>query len=297
MKYTEEQGFKPVYVLKEIACQLYPYLYQVENALRGYLIKFMTTRVGAGWWDITVSQEIALKAKGRRHNEVDFGKHMERDTYLIDFGELGRIIYEWSSGFGTSQDIVKRVNETEETEEGVGKLKEQLRPNYHKFFKEAFANHDFKAKWTYFEKLRNNIAHGNLFTGDDLKNGIEIARQIAEIVDKASGEIDKLVITAAEGEAIRETAFSTGFVAKSLSEQDLLYHLANQEDYFHPSGAYVGLTHFKNFLAGLGYAYQDSGDLIRQLDADKKLDVYDVDDRRQSKIKVKAVRLAKAAAD
>lgn len=103
VKYAEEQGFKPVYVLKdevskEIACQLYPHLYQIENALRGYLIKFMTTRVGAGWWDVTVSREIAEKAKERRRNEVDFGRHLERDTYLIDFGDLGKIIYEWSSG-------------------------------------------------------------------------------------------------------------------------------------------------------------------------------------------------------
>lgn len=56
VEHLDHQHLGPLYVLcdtvsEHIACRLYPCLYRVENALRGYLVKFMTTRLGPQWWE------------------------------------------------------------------------------------------------------------------------------------------------------------------------------------------------------------------------------------------------------
>ena len=51
VQFMEEQKFEYRYIVRDevsesIACELYPYLFRVENLLRGYLTRFMTTRFG-----------------------------------------------------------------------------------------------------------------------------------------------------------------------------------------------------------------------------------------------------------
>ncbi len=130
-----------LYVLKDevsesISCTLYPYLYRIENQLRRYLSKFMLTRIGPKWWENTVSKEMNLKVSTRKKNERVFGKHVETNAYLIDFDELGELIYEQSSGFVTKEDILKRINQLPETEAAVKAFKNDLQSNYQKLFKE-----------------------------------------------------------------------------------------------------------------------------------------------------------------
>ena len=57
--------------------------------------------------------------------------------------------------------------------------------NYHKFFKTAFADRDFKQKWKTWESYRNKIAHTNLFTKDDLVDGKKIADELVAIIGEA----------------------------------------------------------------------------------------------------------------
>jgi hypothetical protein len=88
--FLKDQKFRSLYVVRDeasqhIACLLYPYLYRIENLLRGYLIKFMSTRIGPGWWENTVSSEVVDKAKKRKGNERVFGKHVDNSAYLYRF--------------------------------------------------------------------------------------------------------------------------------------------------------------------------------------------------------------------
>ncbi len=104
------QEFELLYVLKDqvsekIACLLYPHVYRIENLLRGYLIRFMATHIGPRWWELTASSEMTQKAKMRKKNERVFGRYIENSAYLIDFDELGEIVYEHSPGFRTREDI------------------------------------------------------------------------------------------------------------------------------------------------------------------------------------------------
>ena len=71
VEHLTHQQLGPLYVLKDgasehIACKLYPLIYQVENGLRGYLMKFMTTRLGPRWWEVTAAGEWGQKFASAR---------------------------------------------------------------------------------------------------------------------------------------------------------------------------------------------------------------------------------------
>jgi len=76
------------------------------------------------------------------------------------------------------EDILKRINELEETPQAIRTLKEQLQSNYQKFFRESFKDKGFQEKWERLEKLRHKVAHNNLFTASDLEEGKELALQL-----------------------------------------------------------------------------------------------------------------------
>lgn len=281
--FLKDQEFQLLYVLKDevsefIACQLYPHLYRIENLLRGYLIKFMSTRIGPTWWEVTVSREMTDKVKMRKKNERVFGKHVENSAYLVDFGELGEIIYEQSSGFVTREDIIKRINNLPETPEAIKDFKAELQTNYQKFFRESFADKDFKDKWKTFETLRNKIAHGNLFTAEDLRMGQQLAKEITDIITAADAQTEHLVITRKERDAIKDTVIERSSPWMDISEDQFLAQLEDQERYFERSGGFVGLARFVKFhLGGLGYDFRSSYELAQRLEAQNRVEIYHVE--------------------
>ena len=284
--FLKDQQFQLLYVLKDevseqIACKLYPHLYQIENRLRGYLIKFMSTRIGPTWWEFTVSAEIREKANMRKKNERVFGKHLENSAYLIDFAELGEIIYEQSSGFVTKTDILKQINELPETADAIKSLKADIQTNYQKLFKESFADKDFKDKWKQFEVLRNKIAHGNLFTSDDLESGEQLAKEIIELIDSADRKTEELVITEKEREAIHESVtIDTDFSWQNeITSDEFMDQLRNQENYYNRRNrrnGFVGISMFLRYLTNLGYAYHSAKKLVQMLKAEEKVEIYTV---------------------
>ena len=59
VEFLKNQNFDHLYILtdqisEKIAHELYPLIYRVENRLRAYIVKFMTTRVGPRWWEIKI---------------------------------------------------------------------------------------------------------------------------------------------------------------------------------------------------------------------------------------------------
>lgn len=283
--FLKEQKFEKLYVLKDevsehIACQLYPYLYRIENQLRSYLIKFMTTKVGPTWWEMTVSDEITEKVRMRKKNERIFGKHVENSAYLIDFAELGEIIYQQSSGFVTKEDILKRINDLEETVEAIKSFKKNLQTNYQKLFKESFADKNFKEKWKEFEILRNKIAHGNLFTADDLKRGKQLGKEIIELITTADQKTKDLVITEKEREAIQESVAERIYDwQKEITEEEFMRQLANQEERFSKQfgeNSFVGVSLFLRHLTNLGYMYHPAKKMIDRLHNQEKIAIHKV---------------------
>ncbi|MCK4356733.1 hypothetical protein KAW44_06600 [Candidatus Bipolaricaulota bacterium] len=294
--YLKDQKFYKLYVLKDevsesIACQLYPYLYRIENLLRGYLINFMSTRVGPAWWEMTVSREMSQKVSMRKKNERVFGKYVENSAYLIDFDELGEIIYEQSSGFVTKEDILKHINELPETPDVIKSFKRDLQSNYQKLFKESFADKGFREKWKAFAILRNKIAHSNLFTAQDLSDGKRLAKEIAELIEAADRKTEDFVITEKEREAIQESIIEASFSwQKNITQEELLRQLSSLEAHFSRTGGFVGVTYFVRHLTNLGYAYYEASTMLRQLDKQGTVEVYKVKNP-EGEYEVSAVRM------
>lgn len=278
--HIKSQHFGPLYILQDeisqdIACELYPKIYQVENALRGYLIKFMSTRIGPRWWEATASGEWRKKVSERKNNEAIFSKHIDSSAYLIDFSDLGKMVYEQSSGFNSKDDVIRKISECEETPDAIRKLKEELKSNYQKFFKEHFRDNDFQQKWEKLQWFRNKVAHNNLFVAKDSTEAGELTSSLLFIIKSASDEIPNIQIEEAERAAIRESIVEKGLAFEVVSEDRFMQELARAEQYFDEPGKYVGLSHFiKGHLGPMGYDYASSYSVAEKLQALGKLEFY-----------------------
>jgi hypothetical protein len=276
------QHLGPLYVLRDgaseyIACQLYPLLYRVENSLRGYLMKFMTTRLGPRWWEITAAGEWSQKIRQRKTNEAVFAAYIDNNAYLIDFGDLGRMIFAQSSGFTSKDDIIMKITGLEETPEAIRELKGQLQTNYHKFFKETFKDRGFQEKWEELEKLRHKVAHNNLFVKSDMEAGKKLCKELLDIINSASSAMESVVIAEEEKEAIRQGYVAQGYL-DVITEEKYLAELAGEQTRLKGTDKFIGLSHFvKTHLGSLGYEYASSYDLTSRLEAQGKVETYKVD--------------------
>lgn len=296
--FLKAQEFELLYVLKDevseqIACKLYPHLYRVENLLRGYLVRFMATHIGSKWWELTASSEMSEKARIRRKNEKVFGKHIENSAYLIDFDELGEIVYEQSSGLLTREAIVHRLTNCPETPDDIKRLKQDIQSNYQKLFKESFADKGFKDKWKLFEALRNKIAHNNLFTASDLADGERLAEELTAIIAEADQEAEKLVISNEEREAIKEQVSARSATIPTLTEEEFLRTLASIEEEFVRRQMFVGFTYFlNNILVPKGYSYFSARDMVGKLEREGRIEVYQVKHPSDASRSTAAIRRA-----
>lgn len=218
--FLKSQGFDHIHILldqisEKIACQLYPSIYKIENSLRAYIVKFMVTRVGYQWWEDISTSELRQKVNKRKNNEKEFKDYIDNNTYLIDFGDLGKLIYAHSLGFKSKEDIIRKISELEETPEAIRKLKKDLQSNYQKFFKELFKDRNFQAKWEDLEKVRHKVAHNSLFIHSELKRAEKLSRELLDIIEKASLRIDEATLSSEEREAIKESVIGAIQISES----------------------------------------------------------------------------------
>ena len=313
LEFIRDLSFEHRYVVKDevsqhIAGELYPYLYRVENLLRGYLTRFMTTRFGGTWWKLNASKEMDDKTKMRRKNDQVFGKLIDNSAYLIDFGELGELVFKQTSGFLTKEDVEKRVMQLPETIDALKSLKAELQTNYHKFFKAAFADKDFQPKWSRWEVLRNKIAHANLFIEEDLTEGKALAEEIIAIITAAEESDAQPIVTRSEREAMQEQVIARTvldepaetFAAEpcpnstivEVTEQEFLRQLVDQESYYqNKAGGFVGLTRFLRFhLPELGFDETSARRVLKRLQREGKIVVYQVPNPYDSALTTAALR-------
>ncbi len=298
-EHLKRQSFDRVYILvdevsERIACQIYPLIYKVENLLRAYVIKFMTTRLGPQWWDNTATSELKKKINQRRDNEQVFAQHVDNKAYLIDFADLGQIIFAHSSGCTTKEEIIKMVSDVDETPDAIRALKAHLQSNYQKFFKETFKDKGFQAKWEALEKIRHKVAHNNLFTAADFERAEETADELREIIQEAIRTVDAVALAAEEKDAIKESLVDRGLF-DVVSEDRFLEELRGAESYFSRNDEFVGLKHFvRTHLGEQGYDYRASYELAKSLDKQGRIEIYQVDNP-YGNYPTSAIRIAKGA--
>lgn len=306
----------------EISNKIYPLINELENILRRYLAKFFTQKVGLDWWKQAVPDKVIEKTKMRQDNENVFSKIVETDMTLIDFNDLGEIIYKHKLGFNKPENLTDKILSISSTEE-LQKLQQDLDGNYNRFFKQHFQTFSFDSKWKQLFQLRNKVAHNNLFIKSDLDNAIKLHAEIKDIILKAEDKIDDFRFSVEEQEAMIKT--SSENIASSqprteelitnikivgkidlpekldndneiISEETLLKELIRAEDSLkYKNLTFIGLKSFvTNVLASKGYSFGPTYAQINVLKDKGKIEIYDVEnDNENSTWPVKAIRLVK----
>ena len=288
--HMKQQNLDYIYILtdevsEKIAAQIYPHINRVENNLRKYLIRFLVTKLGPNWWNVTADSEMKKKIIQRKKNETVFSEYADSKAYLIDFKELGKIVFSQSSGFITKDDIIRKVMSMDETPEAIITLKQQIQSNYNKFFKETFKDKEFQEKWELMEKLRHKVAHSNLFTADDLNEAKRLASELTEIIGNANDQIDKVTFTVDEKVALKESVVESSQAYEVITQDVFLSELKDQEQYFVMKGGYVGLSQFvKGYLGGKGYDPRSSFELAYRLKQKGVVENYEVEDGKYGKV-------------
>lgn len=282
LEHLDSVGFDQTYVLTDevsskVACEIYPKINDVENGLRKYLMKFFITKLGPSWWNVTADSEMKKKVNQRKNNELFFSPYIDNRAFLIDFGELGKIVHSQSSGFISKEDIVTKVLELDETEEAIKNLKAELESNYTKFFKDTFKSNSFQQKWEELEKLRHKVAHNNLFTKQDLDRADELTNSLKEIIKSANESIDSIKFDIDEKDVLKENISSSLETYDVITREELLRKLEESERWAERTrDNFVGLKHFvTNYLGSIGFDYRSSYELINQLEDEGVVEIYE----------------------
>lgn len=295
-------------VSNKIAADIYPLLNSIENLLRRYIVRFFTAKIGTDWWSIAVSKENRDKANSKKSNEVIFTKtaRVVADVTLLNFDQLGKIIYSQSSIFTKTEDIFEKIKTASDLE---SLRKELLEGNYAKYFKDTFEQKNFKEKWESLTFIRNKVAHNNYFVKEDLVSAHDLHNKLTQIINDADNSIDTLTLSIADKEAVRkaiddlvetekeekqieqqeeksneelcEDSFSETIVIDSpsksylniLSEEDLISQLKKCAN----SMEFVGLKYFvRDYLGSQKYSFNSSYALINLLADKGKIEIYKV---------------------
>jgi uncharacterized protein with HEPN domain len=201
-------GFSHIRILTDdistfIANRLYPEINKVESLLRRYLTKFFIQRVGINWWEATATRLMIEKVKLRGDRKDDFTELVAEDVALVDFDDLGELIYKQTSGFNHPEKIINKLVSLQSMEE-LRHFQNELQGNYTKYFKDFFQDKHFEPRWKELLKIRNKVAHQGAFFMHDLERGLNLTETLTEIISQAESKIDEIVFSIEEKEAIRK---------------------------------------------------------------------------------------------
>lgn len=311
----------------KISNDIYPLINQVENLLRRYLVKFFTQKIGVEWWEVTAPKSFTEKIGARKGNEKYFSVLVDTDVMLIDFDDLGELIYKQSTGFNKQENIIARVMNSE-TVEDLNNLKQELQGNYTKYFKEAFQDNNFEKKWKTLFEIRNKVAHNNLFVNSDFETTKQLVEDLTKIINDAEAKIDEFKFSIEEQEALRQATIDAvkdaellneskedkklgltivgkielptenkglGDYFKIISEEELLRELEIAERTFRSNGkSYVGLKGFvTDWLGEKGYSYGPTYSLVNILRDKGLIEIYDDSDDNNNFFPTKRIKIKK----
>lgn len=310
-------------VSTRIANEIYPLINRVENLLRRYIIKFFIQKIGVDWWDVTAPKSMSEKISTRKGNEKIFNQFVDTDVTLIDFDELGELIYKQTTGFNKQENIINRIIGTNSLED-LNILKQEVQGNYTKYFKESFQLKSFDKKWKTLFDIRNKVAHNNLFVNDDLETAKQLVDELSQIINDAESKIGEFKFSIEEQVAIRQATIEAVEAAKEeqntkekelekfglkvvgkidlpektyenpfdiIGEEELLRELDIAEKTLIKNNLkYVGLKSFVTKILGYkGYSYGPTYSLVNIMRDQGLVEIYDVEDDNSS-YPVKAIK-------
>ena len=281
--YIKSIDFSNIRILKDeiserLAISLYPHVYKLENKVRTFIVNFFLKNLGANWTKFAMSGDTLTKIKSRKNNDRIFvsSNRVDSDVTLIDFDELGKILYSENSILSNKKaDNVSILIEKISTATDLESLKsEVLEGNFYKYFKDCFTQKDFENKWFELYYYRNKIAHNGSFSQQEVDDCIALCDSISSIIDGAYAKLDTFKLSTSDQEAVmiavnelaseaQEEKYATDTPFYIVKEETLLEELAEAQEKL----PFVSLRYFVvDWLGGKGYDYNASFTLINYLD-------------------------------
>lgn len=320
--HLKDERFDYVYIIsddvsKQFCIEIYPHIYTLENLLRKYLTLFFATKLGPKWWDDVATEEVNKKINQRKNNETVFssrsinGKNeplSETKSFLIDFKDLGEIIYRVSAGNLKTEDIIKQIEALDEKDcdslvAAVEALKKAVKANIKKFFP-SFEEIDFQKKWEYLYGIRNKVAHNGLIVEDDKIKSIRFAQEIISFLQPKCDDLVELTIDDEDDKEIIEQYQNTIVKQSSkyaiITREELAWELYKMDDWTKKHNRnFIGLKYFVVNILGLkGYDISTSYEMIKLLETEGYIETYLYDKGESaSGINPTAIRIIKPLAE
>lgn len=307
--YIKSIGFSNIRILADevsqnIAASLYPQLYVLENKVRTFIINFFLKNLGTNWTKLVMSGDTLSKIKNRKNNDKIFASsdRVDSDVSLIDFDELGKILYSENSILSNKKaDNVTILIEKISTATDLEALKsEVLEGNFYKYFKDCFTQKDFQNKWFALYYYRNKLAHNGSFSQEEAGICMDLCKSISVIIDTAYEKLDTFKLSTSDKEVLmiavnefaneaQEKKSSSGETFAYINEETLLDELATAQKTL----PFVGLRYFVvDWLGKKGYDYDSSFTLINYLEYKGTITLSKVEDS-SSEYSITAISISK----
>ncbi|KKM12198.1 hypothetical protein SY88_04980 [Clostridiales bacterium PH28_bin88] len=193
----------------EICKRAYPFINELENLLREYLLRFFIKKLGSNWWRHNSTE--TLRQKSKAHGATrSFNGLLDMEIYNIDFVDLRELI---TGNFPTMShsDILQALEIIEQSKEYPEKVVQKIETlkgnflgNWEKFFEKHILIDDFRTKWQRLYDIRCMISHNSLVT---LKNFMDLI-QLYENIKPAFIQIIKEMVTAQLSTLEKETVIT-----------------------------------------------------------------------------------------
>lgn len=298
VKYLKDEKFDFIYILtddisKEISETLYPQINSLENLLRKYLTTFFATRLGPKWWNDIATDELNKKVRDRRNTENLFSKQIingkeeplvDTKSFLIDFKDLGEIIYRVSAGNLKSDDIIKQIEKLDEKDsanlsKSVINLKSEIRTNIKKHFPE-FEKIDFQEKWEFLYNIRNKVAHNGLISRQDSEIANNHLAELTKFMKKQNDDLGRLQFDPDEIAVYQENIVKLSSRYAKIKKEQLAWELYKMDNWTRENKRpFIGLKYFVTNILGIkGYDIGTSYDVINGLKNDGYIEIYNYSD-------------------
>lgn len=298
VKHLKDEKFDFIYILtdevsQEIGEKLYSKINTLENQLRKYLTTFFATRLGPKWWDDVANDELNKKVRDRKNNETVFSKHIvngkdeilvDTKSFLIDFKDLGEIIYRVSAGNLKTDNIIHQIenldeNDTANISLAVKNLKNEIKTNIKKYLPE-FEKIEFQKKWEFLYSVRNKVAHNGLLTSTDEIEAIKFLTELNNFLNEQNEKLNQIEFDPEEIAIYQENIVKQSSRYAKITKDKLAFELYKMDDWTRRNKRpFIGLKYFVADILGIkGFDIGTSYDLINELSNEGYVQIFNYSD-------------------
>ncbi len=307
VSYLIEQKLGKIYITKDdlssfLLNDLYMKMNKVENLLRSYITKHFSMTEGVSYWfNQVLDNEVKNKAGKRRNNEDVFSTLVEEnekknfviDTrmYLIDFEDLGNIIYANSFGNLKIEDLINKI----ENSENLDNLKLSVKNNIERYF-QSFKDIEFQKKWDFLKSIRHKIAHNGLISTDQKEKADQYLDELIKFVEEKDIEKNGQMLNIDTFIDIEKREYSyTDSHYKEITKNALMQELASYQKWSQNIGRdFLGLKNFLyNRLGGMDYQIGKAWDKLEDLEKEGYIAFYEWKDPKGMYTDQKAIKILK----